>query len=110
MNEKQWVLLCHLSGLSGYILPFGNLIAPLVIWSMKKDESAEIDRHGKEAANFQISFTIWFAIAVIFSFVLVGIPFLIVLGVLHIVFTIIATLKADKGELYRYPLTVRFIT
>lgn len=109
MDEKQWVLLCHLSGLSGYIVPLGNLIAPLVIWSLKKEDSAEIDRHGKEAANFQISFTIWFAIAAVFSFVLIGIPFLIALMVLHIVFIIIATMRADKDQLFRYPLTIRFI-
>jgi uncharacterized Tic20 family protein len=109
MEEKQWALFCHLSGLSGYIIPFGNIIVPLVIWSVKKDESEMIDEHGKEAANFQISFSIWIAIAIVFSIVLIGIPFLIAFATLHIVFIIIASLKADKGQLYKYPLTIRFI-
>ena len=109
MEDKQWALFCHLSGLSGYIIPFGNIIFPLVIWSVKKDESTMIDEHGKEAANFQISFSIWIAIAILFSIILIGIPFLVVFGVMHIVFIIIASLKADKGELYHYPLTIRFI-
>ena len=76
MEEKQWALFCHLSGLSGYIIPFGNIIIPLVIWSVKKDESAMIDEHGKEVANFQISFSIWIAIAILFSILIIGIPFL----------------------------------
>jgi hypothetical protein len=109
MQEKQWALICHLSGLSGYLIPFGNLIIPTIIWSMKKDEMPMVDAHGKEVINFQISFTIWAAIAFIFVFILIGIPLLIGLFVLQIIFIIIAAIKADNGELYHYPLTIRFI-
>ena len=109
MQEKQWALICHLSGLSGYLIPFGNLIVPIIIWSMKKDEMPMVDAHGKEVINFQISFTIWAAISIIFVFILIGIPLLIALLVLQVVFIIIAAIKADSGELYHYPLTIRFI-
>lgn len=109
MSEKQWALICHLSGLGGYVIPFGNIIAPIIIWSVKKDEFPMVDEHGKEVVNFQISFTIWFFVAGIFVLLLIGIPILIALAVIHVVFIIIAALKADSGELYRYPLTIRFI-
>ena len=109
MQEKQWALICHLSGLSGYLIPFGNLIVPIIIWSMKKDEMPMVDAHGKEVINFQISFTIWATISIIFVFILIGIPLLIALLVLHVVFIIIAAIKADSGELYHYPLTIRFL-
>ena len=109
MQERQWALICHLSGLCGYIIPFGNLIVPIIIWSMKKDEMPMVDAHGKEVINFQISFTIWFVIATIFIFILIGIPLLIALLLLQVIFIIIAAIKADNGELYHYPLTIRFI-
>ncbi len=109
MQERQWALICHLSGLSGYFIPFGNLIIPIIIWSMKKDEMPMVDAHGKEVINFQISFTIWVIIATIFVFILIGLPVLITLIVLQVVFVIIAALKADRGELYHYPMTIRFI-
>lgn len=109
MPEKQWALICHLSALSGYIIPFGNLIAPIVIWSMKKDEFPMVDEHGKEVINFQISFTIYVLVATLFVLLLVGIPILIALLVAQVVFIIIAAVKADSGVLYRYPLTIRFI-
>ena len=109
MQERQWALICHLSALCGYFIPFGNLIAPIVIWSMKKDEFPMVDEHGKEVINFQISFTVWILIAVLFVFLLVGIPILIALLIAQLVFIIIAAIKADSGVLYRYPLTIRFL-
>lgn len=109
MQERQWAMICHLSALSGYIIPFGNLIVPAVIWSMKKTEFPMVDEHGKEVVNFQISFTIWMIIAGILIFLLIGIPLLIALAVGQLVLIIIGAIKADSGELYHYPLTVRFI-
>ncbi len=109
MNEKQWALLCHLSGLSGYIIPFGNIIVPIIIWSLKKEEMPMVNEHGKEVINFQISFTIWIIIASILTFVLIGLPILIALIIGQIVLVIIAAIKADKGELYHYPLSIQFI-
>lgn len=109
MNEKQWIVLTHLSGLGMYIFPFGNIVIPMIIWVSKKQEFPSIDEHGKAVLNFQISITIWLIIAAIFVFLLIGLPVLIVLGILHIVFVIIGTLKADQGIVYNYPLTIDFI-
>jgi uncharacterized Tic20 family protein len=109
MQEKQWALICHLSGLSGYLIPFGNIIIPIVIWSMKKEEMPMVDEHGKEVINFQLSITIWIIISGLLIILLVGIPMLIVLVILQVVLVIIGALKADNGQLYKYPMTIRFI-
>lgn len=109
MQERQWALICHLSALCGYVVPFGNLIAPIIIWSMKKDEIPMVDAHGKAVINFQISMTIWMLISGILIFVLIGIPLLILLAILQLIFVLIGALKADKGELYQYPMSIQFI-
>lgn len=109
MQERQWALICHLSALSGYVIPFGNLIVPIIIWSMKKEEMPMVDRHGKEVINFQISMTIWIIVSAFLIFLLIGIPLLIILAILQVVFVIIGAIKADNGELYKYPMTIQFI-
>lgn len=109
MQERQWALICHLSALSGYVIPFGNLIVPIIIWSMKKDEFPAVDAHGKEVINFQISMTIWMIISGILIVLLIGIPLLIVLAIVQVVFVIIGAIKADSGQFYKYPLTIQFI-
>jgi uncharacterized Tic20 family protein len=102
-------MLAHLSTFAGYLIPFGNIVGPLVVWLMKKDELPFVDEHAKEALNFQISMTIWIAIAVASIFCFVGIAITPILVVLDIVFTIIAAIKANSGERYRYPMTIRFV-
>ena len=68
-----------------------------------------VDVHGKEVINFQISFTIWFMVSAILIFVVIGIFLLVALALLQLVFVIIGALKADRGELFRYPMTIQFI-
>ncbi len=111
-NKKanMWAMLCHLTALSTYIgIPFGHIIAPLVIWLIKKDEFPFVDEQGKESLNFQISMTIYGIAAWILCFILIGFVLLPVVLVADIVFIIIATVKTNKGEAYRYPFTIRFI-
>jgi uncharacterized Tic20 family protein len=109
MQERQWSLICHLSGLGGYLFPFGHLIFPIIIWSVKKEEMPMVNEHGKEVINFQLSYTLWFIISAFLIILLIGIPLLIALILAHAILVIIGALKADSGELYRYPLTIRFI-
>jgi len=109
MQERQWALICDLSALSGYIIPFGHLIVPIIIWSMKKDEMPMVDEHGKEVINFQISMTIWMIVSAMLIILLIGIPLLIVLAILQVVFVVIGAVKADSGQLYKYPLSIQFI-
>ncbi len=109
-SPRTWAVLCHATALSGVVLHvFGFVLGPLVVWLAKRGESAEIDAHGKESLNFQLSMLLWSLIASILIVVLIGIPILIGLYVINIVLTIIASLKASEGTLYRYPLTIRFL-
>ena len=73
------------------------------------NDSPELDAHGKEAVNFQISMLIYNAIAAVFCLVLIGFVFLAVLWILNAVLCIIVAIKASYGEFYRYPMTIRFI-
>ena len=108
-DARMWAMLTHLSALPGSLVLIGSVIAPLVIWQIQKDKSAFIDYHGKEAVNFQITMAIAFAISFVLMFILVGILLISVVGILWLVFTIIAAIKANNGEYYRYPITIRFI-
>ena len=109
LNEKQWALMCHLGALSGFVVPFGNIIVPAVIWSMKKDQSPLVDQHGKESLNFELSMLIYYVIAFIFCFILIGIPILFGLIIIQVISIIKAAVTADTGKLYRYPITIRFV-
>ena len=108
-DEKMWAMLCHLSALAGFIIPFGNVIAPLVIWILKKDEFPHVDDQGKEALNFQISMTIYFIVGAILIFVAIGIVILPILGIFWLIMIVIASIKANDGEKYRYPFTIRLV-
>ena len=102
-------MLCHLSALSGIIIPFGHIIGPLIIWLMKKDQYSEVDRQGKEALNFQISATIYLMIAGILVLLLIGFLLLAVIGVFALVCTIIASVKSANSERFNYPLSINII-
>ena len=109
-NVRTWNILCHASALLGVFLHFpGHLLGPLIVWLAKRDDSPEIDAHGKESVNFQISMLIYNGIAVVFCLVLVGFAFLAVLWVLNAVSVIVASIQASDGKCYRYPMTIRFI-
>jgi uncharacterized Tic20 family protein len=108
-DERMWGLLAHLSSLAGFIIPFGNIIGPVVVWQIQKDKSAFVDYHGKESLNFQISMLIAYCVALLLCIIFIGVPILIALGVLNIVFAVMAGVKANNGEYYKYPYSIRFI-
>jgi uncharacterized Tic20 family protein len=105
----MWAMLCHLSALSGFIIPFGSFIGPLVVWQIKKNQYPIVDDQGKEALNFQITITLAAIVSAILIVVLIGIALLIAVGIASLVFTIIAAIKANNGEAYRYPFCLRLI-
>lgn len=110
LSNRNWAALCHLSALLGVFFHFpGHLLGPLIIWLAKRDDSPELDAHGKEAVNFQISMLIYNIVAAVFCLVLIGFFFLAVLWVLNAVLVIIAAIQASDGKFYRYPMTIRFI-
>ena len=108
-DERMWGMLCHLSTFAGYLVPFGNILGPLVVWLVKKDEYAFVDDQGKEALNFQISITIYSLVSGVLILALIGIPLLIAVILFSVVMTVIAAIKANGGEYYRYPLTIRLV-
>ena len=108
-DENLWGMLCHLSALAGFVIPFGNIIAPLIIWVLKKDEFPLVDDQGKESLNFQISITIYFIIGIILVFVAIGIVVLPIIGLFALIMVIVASIKANEGVKYRYPFTIRLI-
>ncbi len=109
MDENTWSVLLHLSQLCGFLIPFAGLVVPIVIWQVKKNESAVIDRHGRIVANWLITALIAGIVFFCLSFVVIGIPLLIILGVLCFVFPIIGGAKAGKGEFWPYPMSYRFL-
>src|SRR5438067_7234988 len=110
-SVRTWCILAHATALVGFLVPVaGHIVGPLIVWLAKRQDSPEIDAHGKESMNFQISMLIWNVIAGILCLVLIGIPLLILLHILNIIFVIVASIQASEGKLYRYPLAIRLIT
>lgn len=114
-NEKNLAMFCHLSALVGGLLlgwtglPLGNILGPLIIWLLKKDSMPLVNEHGKEALNFQITTSIAITACLLTFFLLITIPLAIGIGIGALVFTIIGTIKASNGQLYRYPFNLRLI-
>ena len=108
-EEKQWALFAHLSALIGYIIPFGSIIGPLLIWQIKKNEMPFVDDQGKEALNFQITVAIIAIVCLLLVLILIGILLLWALALVNLVLIIIAALAANNGQAYRYPFAFRFI-
>ncbi|MBS0193256.1 MAG: DUF4870 domain-containing protein [Proteobacteria bacterium] len=121
VEERQWAMLAHLSALLGYLITSGwagsagGFLGPLIVWSLKKDTLPFVDQQGKEALNFSI--TICIAFAVLFAFgvmtffigFIIAIPLMLAIALYALVFTIIASIKANEGVAYRYPITLRLI-
>ncbi len=108
-DAKMWGTLCHLSALSMYFTAVGGIVGPLAVWLIKRNECPFVDDQGKESLNFQISMLLYHLIAAIGILCVIGLPVLICLSVANIVLVIIASLQANNGVYYRYPLTIRFI-
>lgn len=130
-NVRTWSMLCHISALAGLFFSLGNVLGPLLVWQIKKNELPEIESHGKEALNFQLTILI---INIIASIIIAGIlgygfgfghfwrsPFYmlgggfglgIIISIINLVawvLAVIAGLRANNGEPYKYPFSIRFI-
>ena len=108
-NDNSLAVLMHLLGFAGFVFPFGNIIAPLILWLLKRAESPLLDRTGKEVLNFQISYVIYAAVAGLLCFVLIGFLILPAIFILWVVFMVVAAVKTGNGEEYRYPMTIRLL-
>lgn len=108
-EEKQMGLFLHLSQFANVIFfPLG-IIAPIIIWQTQKDKMPALDAHGKMVTNWMISATIYAVVSFILMFVLVGFLTILAVAVMGIVFPIIGAVKANNGELWEYPLTIKFL-
>lgn len=108
-EARKWALLAHLSGFLGCIIPFGSLVGPLLVWQLKKDQSPFIDDQGKEALNFQITVALAGLLCMVLMLVVIGFLLIWVVIVGAVVLMIIAAIKANEGQAYRYPFCWRLI-
>jgi uncharacterized Tic20 family protein len=110
-KERTWAMFAHFSSFLGWIgIPLANLIAPLVIWQIKKEDMPFASSQAKECLNFQISMTIYFIISLVLCLAFIGWVMIVALYIIVVIFTIIAGVKANDGIAYRYPITIRFIS
>ncbi len=101
-DTRTWAMACHLGGLGGFIIP-------LVFWLIKKDDHPFIDEHGTESLNFQISTAIYRVACIPLCFIGIGFLLLAAVMVFSLVCIIIAALKSNNGEHFKYPLCLRLI-
>ncbi len=108
-EQKQMGLFLHLSQFANLILfPIG-IVLPIVLWQTQKDKMPALDAHGKMVVNWMISSTIYVIASIILMFVLIGFLTILAVGIMGIVFPIIGAVKANNGEFWEYPLTIKFL-
>jgi uncharacterized Tic20 family protein len=109
-DEQNWAMACHLAALSGFVVPLGNILGPLIVWLIKKDTMPLVDQHGKESLNFQITVLLAFIVCIVLAFVLIGFLLMFIVGIGALVLTIMAAVKVSNGQFdYKYPFTLRLI-
>jgi len=109
-EARQWAMLCHYAAFFWVVAPLiGNVIGPLIVWQLKKDADPFIDEQGREALNFQITYSIAMMVCGLLAWVLIGFPLMLLVSVTALVLTIIAGIKANEGQVYRYPFSWRLV-
>jgi uncharacterized Tic20 family protein len=108
-NARQWAMIAHLSALAGLVIGL-NWLGPLIVYLVKKDEHPFIADQSREALNFNLSVFIYIIISAILIIVVIGFVLLPVIAIAWLVLTIVAAVRANNGEAYRYPLTLRLVS
>lgn len=108
-EERQWAMLCHVSAMLMYVTAIGGLVAPFVIWLLKREEMPFVADQGKETINFQITILLALTVSVILMLVVVGFVTFWALLAFHFVITLVAAVKVTEGVAYRYPLCWRVL-
>jgi uncharacterized Tic20 family protein len=111
-SEKNLAILSHALGLCSFIaiIPFAGILAPLILWLLKKDTSPAVAYHAKESLNFQITVAIAAIASFLLAFILIGFVLLAIVAIANFVLIIIAMIKASEGVKYRYPFTLRLVS
>ena len=110
-EAQNWAMFCHIGGLIGSLvtsITFGGAVGAVIFWLLKRGDSEFVDRHGREALNFQLTMLIFALLIIPLCFIVIGFFLLPVLLVIGILFPILAAAAASRGENYRYPMTIRF--
>jgi uncharacterized Tic20 family protein len=109
-EARQWAMFCHYAAFFWFLVPMiGNVIGPLIVWQLKKDLDPFVNEQGKEALNFQITFSLAMIVCGILAWVVIGFPLMLLVSISALVLTIIAGIKANAGEVYRYPICWRVV-
>ncbi|MGH8217512.1 MAG: DUF4870 domain-containing protein [Steroidobacteraceae bacterium] len=109
-QERTWGMLAHLAALAGIVIPFGNLLGPLVVWLARRERSHFVGEQAKEALNFNITIAFATLACFILMWVFVGVLLFAALLLYWLAMTIIAAVKASEGVRYHYPFVVRLVT
>jgi uncharacterized Tic20 family protein len=107
-EDRNWAMGAHLSAFIAAYIALGFL-GPLIVLLVRGDQSRFVRQHAVEALNFNLTVLIYIAISVILALLLIGLVMLVALGILYVVAVIIGAVRASSGEMYRYPLTIRFV-
>ncbi|HTN67646.1 MAG TPA: DUF4870 domain-containing protein [Burkholderiaceae bacterium] len=102
-DETNLAMLAHLFGI------FTGFIGAMVIWLLKKDDSAFVGQEALEALNFQITLMLGYVIAGVLAFLLIGLVLFPILFILNLVFCLMGAISASKGKAYRYPFALRLL-
>ena len=108
-EQRQMGMFLHLSQLANVVLFPVGIILPIVLWQTQKEKIPALDTHGKMVVNWMISVTIYTFVSIVLMFVLVGFLTIIAVALMGIIFPIIGGIKANNGELWNYPLTIKFL-
>jgi uncharacterized Tic20 family protein len=108
-DERTWAMLAHLAAFAFFICPLGNIIGPLIVWLVKRDQLPLVADQGKEALNFNISVTLAAVACGVLVFVFIGILLGVALFIFWLSLTILAGIKAGEGARYRYPFSLRLV-
>ncbi len=109
-EENKWAMFAHIGTFSSMFVPLGNFLAPIIIWQLKKNESEFVVDQAKEALNFQITLIIYMLISFLLVFIFIGFFLIFGLVLFNLIIVIVAGVKANNGEFYRYPMCLRLIT
>lgn len=108
-DERTWGMMAHLSAFCGFLVPLGGVLGPLVVWLIKRGQSAFVADQGKEALNFNISVLLGAIVCGVLVFIFIGILLGVALFIFWLTMTIIAGIEASKGVRYRYPIALRLV-
>ncbi|HHD78017.1 MAG TPA: DUF4870 domain-containing protein [Campylobacteraceae bacterium] len=108
-QERNWAMLMHFAQLLNMLFPFLGLIAVIVMWQLKKEESPFIDRHGKIILNWMFSYMLYALAGFLLVYVGVGVLILVILKFAILILAIIWGIRANNGESAPYPLSITFL-